>query len=633
MADNENDNHPDEEKKSLKSDFDDEEFNDSKAKFLNGGKNGGEVAVELSNGDTSSEVSFSGLGKDELMKFATDPFWVRIRIILFAMFWIGWVVMLVAAIIIIVLAPRCPTRPNLKWYENNVVYKMDPKSFKDTTGADGTVGKGLGDLAGIHEKVPYVESLGANALWITSFFKSGLPYDGQDVVDHTQVEEALGTIGQFDALRKDTKKKGMKIMLDFIPNHTGKKHKWFMKSQQKEGDYTDYYIWVDGSNTTAPNNWKTVHGESAWAYDGTRKQWYYFSYLPEYPDLNLNNTKVLAALDGILRFWLDKGVDGFNIEGLQRLVEKEDASKNEGFVGEFTVDQPGNLDLVKRWREIVNKYSDKPGRERALFGHVKAAGNNTDDYHKAGIQILASDALIDIDLSKSASLETDLKEATETKYRNGWMIGNEDVSRFGSREGDAASQKVYQVFMLLLQGTPIVYYGDEIAMVNGVVPKAAEMDVATKYGQPSRDPYRTPMLWNNKANAGFCAEGVSPWLPVNADYSKDNVQFNSAHLNGFSILESFKALVKLREGESFQWGVTDVKVDGDIVYFTRKADGFPGYLVVINRGRAASYSFGGVGDLMTMVYNSANTDIDKQFSMKAKHLALMENHVYIFQYE
>ena len=163
MAGNENANHPDE-KKSLKSDFDDtidDQCNSSTAKFMNG-KNGGEACVEFPE-DSNSEVSFSGLGKEELMKFADDPFWVRVRIILFAFFWIGWILMLVAAVVIIVLAPRCPERPNLKWYETDVVYKIDPKSFKDTSNKDATVGKGIGDLKGTDD-IYVLDS------WITFMF-------------------------------------------------------------------------------------------------------------------------------------------------------------------------------------------------------------------------------------------------------------------------------------------------------------------------------------------------------------------------------------------------------------------------------------------------------------------------------
>jgi glycosidase len=392
---------------------------------------------------------------------------------------------------------------------------------------------------------------------------------------------------------------------------------------------------VSSPKDTIPNNWKTVYGQSAWEYDSTRQQWYYFSYLPEYPDLNLNNPEVLNKLDAILRFWLEKGVDGFNLVGLQRLLELNDTTKTESKEGEHTVDLPGNLDLVKRWRNIIDKYSDKPGREKALFGYVKADKNTTVDYSEAGIHVVSTDALIDLNLEPACDsdcLERNVARLTENKYHKGWIVGNEKTSRFGSRVPDAGLKKVYQVLHFLMPGTAIVYYGDEIAMTNGSVPNSKTVDPAAKRGLSSCDPYRTPMLWNNDENAGFCLEDVTPWLPVNADYSKDNVQFNSAHLNGFTILESFKALVKLRGSESFQWGETNFNVDGDIMYFTRKAEGFPGFLVAINRGKTASYNFASIADMMTLVYNSENTNVEEQFSMKDQHVAFKAGQIYVFQY-
>lgn len=642
QTENENSNHP-EEKKSLREDFDEsataDELDDSKVKFLNGGKRDLEdphVVVEV-----GSDVSFTGLGKEELMQYANDPFWVRLRMILFIIFWVGWIAMLVAAIVIIVVAPKCPERPDLKWYQTETLYQVNPKSFRDTS-KQGDLGAGVGDIKGINNKVGYLQDLGANAIWINAFYKAGAKsYDGNDVVDHTMVDELYGTMADFDALRKATKKKGMKLVLDFIPNHTGKKSEWFIKSQSKDAEYADFYIWADGAGSdpanTPPNNWVTEYGKPAWQYDATRKQWYYYSYLPEYPDLNLRNPVVLAKLDGVLRFWLDKGVDGFAVQGLQRLVEFNDTTQDESSAGDKTVDQEENLALVRRWRGIMNSYSDKPGRERALFANINAVGNNTKLYHGAGIHVVITDVLSTIDPAScdSACFVKTITEAQMEGVWMGWMLNNEDTMRFGSRV-ERKLQPAFQALHLLLPGTAIVYYGDEIGMTSGAVKPAAETikDPLTTVGMPSRSSYRLPMMWTSKENAGFCDDDVTPWLPVNPDNKSTSVEYNNAHMVGYTILNSFHDLQKLREKESIQFGSFEIKLlNNEVVYFTRKAPGFPSYLVAINRG-GKSAGLASVADQMSLVYDSNGSD-DVGSTFDTKHTPIgfsAAGEVYVFEY-
>lgn len=639
---NSNSNQHDE-KRSMKDEYDEsatpDDIDDSKVKFLNGKQGLDEQCVV----EVGSEVSFNGLGKEELMKYANDPFWVRTRLILLVIFWVGWVAMLVAAVVIIVLAPKCPERPNLKWYQSDVIYQINPKSFKDsqTLDKDGKAedGAGIGDLSGISDKIDYLQSLGVNSLWVNSFYKSGVSsYEFHDVADFKQVDETVGTMAAFDNLRKSLKKKGMRLIMDFIPNHSGKKHEWFMESQNKTKGFEDFYIWADGtgSNPTKnpPNNWVTVYNKPAWTYDATRGQWYYHSYLPDYPDLNLRNEMVLSKMDDVLKFWLDKGVDGFTIQGLQRLVESND-TKNEAIKGESTVDQPENMELVKRWRNIVNSYSNKPGRERALFADVMKKGNNTDEYYKAGLHIVMSHALLNVDpgACDQECLKDRLVMATADGHWNGWMVDNENNPRFGSLVSDTL-QKAWQVLHLLLPGTPFVYYGDEIAMTNGVVSSSLIKDpVATQLGQPSRDPYRTPMLWSNGINAGFSVNGTTPWLPVNGDSISKNVEFNSAHLVGYTALRSFKDLVSLRSKESFQFGNIEMGVlHDDILYFTRKATGFPSYLVAINRG-AKTAAFGSIASKLTLRYDSSGADnVGKVYDTSVAPIGFSDGEVYVFEF-
>ncbi|XP_052769198.1 maltase 2-like [Mya arenaria] len=628
---NENSNNPEVDQDKFDETAMDENMDDSKMKFLNANGDDPHVKVEISS-SSDGDGSFTGLGKEELMKYATDPFWVRTRKILFGLFWIGWVGMLVAAILIIVFAPKCPERPDLKWFQKDVIYQIQPKSFKDTTKDPTSVGAGVGDLQGILEKVPYLEDLGANTMWINSIFKSGGLYDGNDVEDHKAVDEIFGGMAAFDLLRKETKKKGMKMILDFIPNHTGKKHEWFVKSEAKDADYADFYIWADGDSSTPPNNWKTTYGEPAWTYSADRKQWYYHSYMPEYPDLNLRNDEVIGQLDGIMRFWLEKGIDGFAIQGLQRLVEGNDTSAIEFETGEQTNDQPENLKLVSRWRGIVDSFSDKPGRERALIGSVAGNANLTAEYAQAGMHVVTSQALVGLNpaVCNQACFKETLEKSTGASGWKGWMVDNENSGRFASLL-DSTQQMAMQVLHLLLPGTPIIYYGDEIGMKNGQVSSATVKDPLNAF-ITGRDAYRTPMLWKNMPNAGFCAADITPWLPI-GDFESETVEYNHAHLQGYNIFKSFNDLTVLRKNEAFQFGSIEIGLLNDqILYFTRKAKGFPSYLVVINKG-ARTVGFSDVADSMTLVYDSAGVDrVGETFNLKEAPIAFANGEIYVFQF-
>lgn len=635
--DNENTNHPDE-KKSLKDDFDDsatpDDLDDSKVKFLNGGKQALEdphVVIEV-----GSDVSFTGLGKEELMQYANDPFWVRLRIILFAAFWVGWIAMLVAAIIIIVVAPRCPERPDMKWYQQEAIYQIFPKSFQDSTEDAQAEGAGIGDLKGIENRIGYLQDGGIKSVWVNSFYLTENVLDGDDIVDHKAINPLMGDRASYDAFKKIMRKKGMKLILDFIPNHTGKKHEWFTKSQEGDEAYKDFYIWADGNGvnkTEPPNNWVTEFGDSAWEYDDKRQQFYYHSSLKQYPDLNLRNEDVLSELDGVLRHWLDAGADGFYVKGIQRLVEHNDTAMNEPVTDDYTVDHPENLDLVRRWRNILNSFSDKPGRERVMIASVVEKGNNTKTYYEAGVNIVPSVPLAGID-TKTCDVDC-LKEKltmeTELAHWRGWQLGNDESSRFGSRIS-VTYQKAFQALNLLLPGTAFVYYGDEIAMNNGIV--TDKKDPMFTAGKQSRDPFRTPMLWTNKEKAGFCNPEVAPWLPINANYRSSNVELQTAHMLDYTVFESFTDLLALRKNESFQFGALHMDtMHSDILYFTRKATGFPGYLVAINRGQRSAYSFSHVAKALTLVYHSKGGEMGETFNTQSKPIGFNEEgEVYVFTY-
>ncbi|XP_046571140.1 neutral and basic amino acid transport protein rBAT-like [Haliotis rubra] len=556
------------------------DLDDSKAKFLNGGKGMDESHVEIEVPSESNE-SFAGLGKDELMQYVNDPFWKRLRIILFVLFWVGWIAMLAAAIIIIVLAPRCAYRPDLKWYNKEAVYSVYPKSFMDSDK------DGKGDLGGIESKSSYVtDVLGAKVLSLGSIYKKDT---GNGIIDHKDVDLVLGSIEQVDAMLAKFKKTGVKIVLDFVPNHTSKNSTWFMESRKgKSSKYGDYYVWADGKNGGPPNNWENVNGGSAWQLDSTRNQYYLCQAGPEYPDLNLENNDVMMEMKEVLKFWLSRGIAGFNLKDASLLVENLNTTDPDD---ESThVNYQGSIPVVQAFRAVINAYSDKPGRERVLYSSIDGTKNQTMAYYgtsdKPGLHMVVGTGLVsqlttacDAQCVKKM-LDDELNENTVNKWL-GWMLSDGDSSRVSQRMG--AKEIAAAVLQLMLPGTPIMYYGDEVGMKDGTFTTAQISGVSTDVEELGRMKYRTPMQWNSRENAGF-TEASSPYLPINANYTQNNVASERAVFRKKSVFEKVAELIKLRDAESLQFGKTTTGLVSDMVYFVRKAEGFPGYLVVINFG-------------------------------------------------
>ncbi|XP_069116458.1 maltase A3-like [Argopecten irradians] len=659
-------NSVDEEKKGL-TDMNDSaavdiDHDDSTVKFLNGG-NGIDSTKEDSG---SGDISFTGLGKEELMKYAEDPFWKKVRIILFILFWVGWVAMLVAAIIIIVMAPRCPYRPDTKWYDENAAYQVYPKSFKDSSERQSTEpSAGIGDLKGLSSKLSYLKDLGIKSLYISSFYKSGNEDSGMDVVDHKQIDSIFGTLDQFKAIRKETKN-DMRIILDFIPNHTSRNHTWFQKSMRKEGDYTDYYVWAPCSQNSKPNNWLSVHGGSAWEYDPVRQECYLHTYLKEEPDLNLHNPDVLNELDDILRFWLDLGVDGFNIIGAQNLLEANSTVNNDEepsglpvaptdyayLEHTLTRNLPESVALISRWRSVADSYATKPGKEKMLMVAATGNMNETSMYYSAGGKAAAHFVLTSpVDFTKPASASNiasmiqDFIDAGQTK--RAWSFGNQDESRLATKAG-SKMVKAMLALQMLLPGVPVNYYGNEIGMEDGNIPYADRKDSlvkdvsSTDYDQTkSRDPFRTPMQWTSGQNAGFSEN--TPWLPVNANSDKVNVETETAYFSDRNMdetqLYAFKNLTEIRNEESFQWGKTTVGTVLDSLWFKRHAEGFPGFVVLMNLGSGSqTLKVDKVTDIpaqVELVFHSEYriTEMERNLDFEKKSISINAGQVLVFKFQ
>lgn len=563
-------NHRDEEKVALKDAEADAAENDqmdpTKVQFVNGGTADARVDIE---GKTKLAPEFTGLTKEELMKFADDPFWVKIRWVMLILFWVVWVAMLGAAIAIIIVAPKCPPRPKQDWWQKSSIYSVYPKSFKDTND------DGYGDLAGIHQNLDYFKSLNATVVSLGALTPSTGTDAGYEVTDYQNIDSIYGTMDEFDSLRVAMHKKGMKLVMDFVPNHSSKNHTWFKKSQKKEEGFEDYYIWMPNTGSL-PNDWKNSAGEPAWTLDAERDEYYYHRFASSQPDLNLRNEDVKQEMKNILTFWMGHGVDGFRVKGAAYLVESSDTSANGG--AEYQVE---SYELLTSWRELLDAQGEEDGKSKFLMVDSMGNVNQTAQFYTyeemPGAHLVENRILYELTEGCNAKCVSDLvdrwmSDLGASGLPTSWETGNHYRSRVATRMNEEKFTDAINMLVLTLPGTSITYYGEEIGMhdVNNA-------DAGTKY-----DKYRTPLQWSDAPNAGF-TDGT-PWLPVAGDYKERNIMTQRAHGAGVGNIEVYAEVSNLKSEPSFQWGEFKSMVKESVYYYTRQAEGFGGYLVALNFG-------------------------------------------------
>jgi alpha-glucosidase len=385
---------------------------------------------------------------------------------------------------------------------------------------------------------------------------------GYDVADYTGVDPLFGTLDDFDRLLAGAHRRGLKLILDFVPNHTSDRHPWFLESRSsRDNPKRDWYLWRDAApGGGLPNNWMSNFGGPGWTWDESTRQFYYHSFLSQQPDLNWRNPDVKAAIFDALRFWLDKGVDGFRMDVLWLLVkdvEFRDNPVNREFRGgdsfasvipRYTADQPETHRIVHEMRELLDSYG-----ERVLIGEIylpvaELVKYYGDTPHLAGAQLPFNFHLILTawDADMIAELIRTYESALPPGAWPNWVLGNHDQHRLASRVG-AAQARVAAVLLLTLRGTPTIYYGDELGMPDARIAPADVQDPAEK-NQPGlglgRDPERSPMLWENRENAGFTAAHSRTWLPLVWDWPRFTVETQG--YDARSILALYRALLKLR---------------------------------------------------------------------------------------
>ena len=454
-----------------------------------------------------------------------------------------------------------------EWWKKAVFYQIYPRSFKDTTGS------GIGDLAGITQNIPYLaEMLGVDAIWISPFFPSPMKDFGYDVANYRDIDPIFGSLEDFDQLLETIHKANLKLIIDLVPNHSSDQHPWFQESRSsRDNPKRDWYVWEDPkADGSPPNNWLSVFGGEAWEWDQVTEQYYLHSFLKEQPDLNWRNPRVQEAIFDEVRFWLERGVDGFRIDVAHYLM-KDPALRDNPLnvsgakfihksLGEYDTQvhlydkgHPDIHQVYRDFRKLLDDYSSDQPRmsmgEIHIFDIDEWAtyyGEDLDEIHfPLNFSLLGVEWEADSIRKVVEDLESGLPPGAWPNY----VLANHDDQRITSRYG-VENERSAAMLLLTLRGTPILYYGDEIGMKDVDIPPDLCLDPAgiRQEGQ-GRDPNRTPMQWSADIWAGFSPpHAKNTWLPIADDFQEKNVikQLNDPD----SLLSYYQKLIRLRKKHS-----------------------------------------------------------------------------------
>ncbi|CAJ1067084.1 neutral and basic amino acid transport protein rBAT [Xyrichtys novacula] len=572
------------------------------------------VKLETTEEEYTQIKPYAGMPKEVLLLYSTQA---RYRVPREILFWltVACTLALVAlTITVIALSPGC-----LSWWQASPVYQVYPRSFKDSDG------DGVGDLKGVLQQLDHFQYLNIKSIWISPFYRSPMKDFGYDVEDFRDIDPLFGTMQDFDDLLAEMHNKGLKLIMDFIPNHTSDRHRWFNLSRTRDPEYSDYYVWTDCNATgPKPNNWVSIFGNSSWTYDEVRGQCYLHQFLKEQPDLNFRNPNVRKEIVDIIHFWLQKGVDGFRMDAVKHILEAahlrdepqvdpnkppEEVTTEWDLYHDYTTSQLGLHDLLRGWRAEMESYSREPGRYRFMV-------SESYDYHEVDKtmmyygtpQVKESDFPFNfylLDLPQNTSglwaqhlVHLWMSNMPKGKWAN-WVVGNHDRPRIASSAGPKYV-KVINMLLLTLPGTPTTYYGEEIGMENINITDSQVQDPAGKYNTSlSRDPQRSPMQWSDDTNAGFNTKSNASWLPVHPDYSTVNVEAQKKDEG--SVIAQYRLLNTLRQTELplHRGWFCYVHADAHVFSYIRELDGLDqAFLMVLNFGdESVTTDFSSVNEL------------------------------------
>lgn len=447
-------------------------------------------------------------------------------------------------------------KESFKWWQETIIYQIYPRSFQDSDG-DGT-----GDLEGIIKRLPYLSDLGIGCIWISPIFASPMKDFGYDISDYRAIHPLFGNMHSFEKLLSECHTMGMKLILDLVPNHSSDQHPWFQESRSsKDNPKRNWYLWQDAKpDGSAPNNWLSVFGGPAWEWDENTKQYYYHAFLKEQPDFNWRNPEVQEAILEIMRFWLDKGIDGFRVDVMWHLIK--DAALRDNPVNPdynplqlefrkllpyFSTDQPEVHQIVEKMRQLVDSYGDK-----LLIGEIYLPVERLVMYYghdNQGAHLPYNFQLISLPWKapELAAAINQYEASLPAGAWPNWVLSNHDKKRIASRVGKDQA-RVAAIFLLTLRGTPTIYYGDELGMMDVPVPENEIQDPQGLHKDSrhlSRDPQRSPMQWDKSANAGFTRG--RPWLPLSHNFRRNNIARDEQ--DPHSMLALYRRLIQLRQQE------------------------------------------------------------------------------------
>ncbi|KAK9307383.1 hypothetical protein QLX08_002278 [Tetragonisca angustula] len=478
---------------------------------------------------------------------------------------------------------------NPNWYKNAVVYQIYPRSFKDSNG------DGIGDLNGITSKLEHVADIGADAFWLSPIYKSPQVDFGYDISNFTDIDPTYGTLADFDRLVAKAKYLGLKVIMDFVPNHSSHEHPWFKKSIQRIKPYDEYYVWrnakVVNGKRQPPNNWLSNFQGSAWQWNDVRKQYYLHQFAAGQPDLNYRNPALREEMKNVLTFWMNRGVSGFRIDAINHMFEdsqfrnepsanRPDIPKNDydSLVHIYTKDLNETYDVLKTWRKLMDDHSAHTKTDpKMILTEAYASHELTVKYYNSGSTVPFNFMFItDAHNSSSAMdfkglIDRWMKAVPKGKVAN-WVVGNHDNHRVASRFGRQRADEISMIAMTL-PGIAVIYNGDEIGMEDRNFTYAETVDPAgcnsgpARYYLRSRDPERTPYQWDNTTSAGF-SNNTKTWLPVHSNYKTLNLERQKAEY--YSHYQVFKSLRSIKRRSVIERGELKVEVyDKRILSITR----------------------------------------------------------------
>jgi alpha-glucosidase len=510
------------------------------------------------------------------------------------------------------------------WWKKGIIYQIYPRSYQDSSG------NGIGDLSGIIQRLDHIQSLNVDAIWLSPIYPSPMHDFGYDVADYIDINPIFGTLDDFDRLLADVHQRGMKLIIDLVPNHSSNEHPWFIESRSsRDNPKRDWYIWRDPApDGGPPNNWLSFFGGPAWTFDDRTGQYYLHQFVTQQPELNYRNPEVLPAMLDVMRFWLDKGVDGFRIDVIWLMLKDElfrDEPLNpewDGFTTYsklqhiYTQNLPGVHDLIRSMRGVLDEYD-----ERMMVGEIYLPDDELMKYYGAVLDechMPFNFHLMNFRSPEAWQAQTirqivdNYEAALPTGGWPNWVLGNHDQTRIATRVGPGRARLV-NMLLLTLRGTPTTYYGEEIEMVNVKIPPEFIQDPPA-VNQPEiadvvgRDPVRTPMQWDGSPNAGFTGEGVVPWLPLPNDTTERNVAKQED--DPTSMLNFYRALARLRREESSLsvGDYTSIESGAEqVLAYLRTAPKADRFLIVLNFG-SESHSLD-LSDTASRISTAVATDM------------------------